>query len=131
MKEFNIQYPPLVEQAYGMLLSLGETDLTKQDIYITMVQNGFITEDGKPTKKAIEEKLVKEVTVDNPIKEFKQQYPQLAFIPDDEFQVVDGEVLFNKSAMLKTCNLVLQSSDFTEKQKSQAKQWIKEINEKF
>lgn len=55
--DFNIKYPTLVEQSYEFMKQL-KPGLTKQEVYLLLVENNMIDEDGHPTKFAIENHLV-------------------------------------------------------------------------
>ena len=55
--DFNIKYPTLVEQSYEFMKQL-KPDLTKQEVYLLLVENNMIDEDGHPTEFAIENHLV-------------------------------------------------------------------------
>ena len=54
---FNIKYPPLVEQAYSHFLSIGLRP-NKDKLYKMLVDEGMIDELGNPTQRAINEGLV-------------------------------------------------------------------------
>ena len=77
---FNIKYPPLVEQAYSHLLSIGLYP-NKDKLYKMLVDEGMIDELGNPTQRAINEGLV-EVAGNNPIERFKAENPLVAHISD-------------------------------------------------
>lgn len=55
--DFNIQYPTLVEQSYQFMKQL-KPDVTKQEVYLQMVESNLIDEDGNPTTFAIKNHLV-------------------------------------------------------------------------
>lgn len=55
--DFNIQYPTLVEQSYQFMKQL-KPDVTKQEVYLQMVESNLIDEDGNPTAFAIKNHLV-------------------------------------------------------------------------
>ncbi|WP_278390562.1 hypothetical protein [Lactobacillus acetotolerans] len=55
--DFNIQYPTLVEQSYEFMKQL-KPSVTKQEVYLLLVENNMIDEDGHPTEFAIENHLV-------------------------------------------------------------------------
>ena len=75
---FNIKYPPLVEQAYSHFLSIGLRP-NKDKLYKMLVDEGMIDELGNPTQRAINEGLV-EVAGNNPIERFKAENPLVAHI---------------------------------------------------
>lgn len=54
--DFNIQYPTLVEQSYQFMKQL-KPDVTKQEVYLQMVESNLIDEDGNPTTFAIKKHL--------------------------------------------------------------------------
>lgn len=55
--DFNIKYPTLVEQSYQFMKQL-KPSVTKQEVYLQMVESNLIDEDGNPTKYAIDNHLV-------------------------------------------------------------------------
>lgn len=55
--DFNIKYPTLVEQSYEFMKQL-KPSVTKQKVYLLLVENNMIDEDGHPTKYAINNHLV-------------------------------------------------------------------------
>ena len=55
--DFNIKYPTLVEQTYQFMKQL-KSDLTKQEVYLQMVESNMIDEDGNPTEFAVKNHLV-------------------------------------------------------------------------
>jgi hypothetical protein len=55
--DFNIQYPTLVEQSYEFMKQL-KPSVTKQEVYLLLVENNMIDENGTPTKYAIKNHLV-------------------------------------------------------------------------
>ncbi|NRO09090.1 hypothetical protein [Lactobacillus helveticus] len=55
--DFNIKYPTLVEQSYEFMKQL-KPDITKQEVYLQMVESNLIDEDGNPTEFAIKNQLV-------------------------------------------------------------------------
>ena len=54
---FNIKYPTLVEQSYEFMKQL-KPSVTKQEVYLLLVENNMIDENGNPTKYAIDNHLV-------------------------------------------------------------------------
>lgn len=46
-----IEYPSLVEQAYGILASRGITGVSKLALFNNMVNQGLLNKHGQPTKK--------------------------------------------------------------------------------
>ena len=55
--DFNIKYPTLVEQSYEFMKQL-KPSVTKQEVYLQMVDCDLIDEDGNPTEYAINNHLV-------------------------------------------------------------------------
>lgn len=55
--DFNIKYPTLVEQSYGFMKQL-KPSVTKQEVYLLLVENNMIDKNGNPTKYAINNHLV-------------------------------------------------------------------------
>lgn len=53
-----IEYPSLVEQAYGILASRGITDVSKLALFNNMVNQGLLNKNGQPTAKALENGLI-------------------------------------------------------------------------
>ena len=126
MQDFNIQYPPLVEQAYNYMISKGALGITKQDVYRTMVDSGALNEDGTPTKKALKQGLVNEAT--DPISIFKAQYPIFASVDDKYFKLVNGEVAIATDGVRKAISNILLDPTAPKWQKEQAKNLMKELN---
>lgn len=59
--DFNVIYPPLVEQAFEFTQKVdGLKDITKAELYKKLVIEGLLDENGNPTKKALEQGLVKQ-----------------------------------------------------------------------
>ena len=58
MKNMNIVYPPLVEQAYQMMKQLNK-NVSKQDVYKKLIEINMIDQQGSPTKWALDNGLVK------------------------------------------------------------------------
>lgn len=55
--DFSIKYPTLVEQSYEFMKQL-KPSITKQEVYLLLVENNMIDENGSPTKYAINNHLV-------------------------------------------------------------------------
>lgn len=55
--DFSIKYPTLVEQSYEFMKQL-KPSVTKQEVYLLLVENNMIDENGNPTKYAIDSHLV-------------------------------------------------------------------------
>ena len=55
--DFNTKYPTLVEQSYEFMKPL-KPSVTKQEVYLLLVENNMIDENGNPTKYAINNHLV-------------------------------------------------------------------------
>lgn len=126
MQDFNIQYPPLVEQAYNYMLSQGMAEVTKQDVYKMMVDEKMISEDGTPTKKALKQGLVNEAT--DPISIFKAQYPIFASIDDKYFKLVNGEVAIATDGVRKAIFNILLDPVAPKWQKEQARNLMRDLN---
>ena len=103
--KFNIQYPPLVEQAYSYFLSIGLYP-NKDKLYKMLVDEGMIDELGNPTQKAIDKGLV-EVASNNPIERFKAENPLFAHIPDEHFKVQNNQVLMDCYAVRVASTTIL------------------------
>ena len=85
-----IIYPPLVEQAYNWMKGLG-MNVTKAEVYQVQVKEGFLTETGEPTQKALDEALVKSYQQKHSrLIDFKQEYPVFVEYPTSEFTQQDG-----------------------------------------
>ena len=54
-----IEYPSLVEQAYGMLLSQGITNVSKLALFNELVKQHLLDANGQPTKKALKEGYIR------------------------------------------------------------------------
>ncbi|UNL37299.1 hypothetical protein G8B26_08355, partial [Limosilactobacillus reuteri] len=70
---FDIKYPPLVEQVYSHFLSIG-LHPSKDKLYKMLVDEGMIDELCNPTQRAIDEGLI-EVAGNDPIERFKAENP--------------------------------------------------------
>lgn len=126
MKDFNVQYPPLVEQAYNYMLSQGNVQVTKQEVYKMMVSSGMLNEDGTPTKKALKMGLVEEAT--DPISLFKANYPIFASVDDKYFKLVNGEVAIATDGVRKAIFNILLDPTAPKWQKEQAEKLMKQLN---
>ena len=69
---FNIKYPTLVEQSYEFMKQV-KPDVTKQEVYLQMVQNNLIDEDGNPTEFAIKNHLVSVGQAPQPAQQLTQE----------------------------------------------------------
>lgn len=59
--DFNVIYPPLVEQAFDLVCKVnGFEDISKAEVYKELVAEGLLNENGKPTEKAILSGFVKQ-----------------------------------------------------------------------
>lgn len=86
----NIIYPSLVEQAYAFAKAQG-VDITKEEMYKMQVKEGFLTETGEPTQKAINEGLVASYSqTHDTLKQFKHEYPIFKDYPKSEFTQQKG-----------------------------------------
>lgn len=70
--DFNIKYPTLVEQSYQFMKQI-KPDVTKQEVYLQMVQNNLIDENGNPTEFAIKNKLVSVAQAPQPDQQLTQE----------------------------------------------------------
>lgn len=61
MENMNIVYPPLVEQAYQMMKKLNK-NVSKQEVYKKLIEVNMIDQQGKPTKWALDNGLISEVS---------------------------------------------------------------------
>ncbi|MCD7133155.1 hypothetical protein [Limosilactobacillus balticus] len=123
---FNIKYPPLVEQAYSHLLSIGLYP-NKDKLYKTLVDEGMIDELGNPTQRAIDEGLV-EVAGNNPIERFKAENPLIAHVPDEHFKVRNNQVLMDCYAVRVATTAILNDATATQEQKENAQSLLDEVN---
>ena len=73
MKNMNIVYPPLVEQAYQMMKQLNK-NVSKQEIYKKLIEINMIDQQGNPTKWALDNGLVSEA---NTIEEARNKLNQI------------------------------------------------------
>ena len=89
--DFNIKYPTLVEQIYQFMKQL-KPDLTKQEVYLQMVESNMIDEDGNPTEFAVKNHLVDVQKVPKPTQE-KQEEQDIQqvfkYIKKENFKHVD------------------------------------------
>ena len=124
--KFNIQYPPLIEQAYNHLLSIG-LHPNKDKLYKMLVDEGMIDELGNPTQKAIDKGLV-EVASNNPIERFKAENPLFAHIPDEHFKVQNNQVLMDCYAVRVASTTILNDPTATQEQKENAQSLLDKVN---
>ncbi|WP_225433421.1 hypothetical protein [Limosilactobacillus reuteri] len=124
--KFNIQYPPLVEQAYSYFLSIG-LHPNKDKLYKMLVDEGMIDELGNPTQRAIDKGLV-EVASNNPIERFKAENPLFAHIPDEHFKVQNNQVLMDCYAVRVASTTILNDPTATQEQKENAQSLLDEVN---
>lgn len=61
MKNMNIVYPPLVEQAYQMMKQLNK-NVSKQEIYKKLIEINMIDQQGNPTKWALDKGYISEAS---------------------------------------------------------------------
>lgn len=123
---FNIKYPPLVEQAYSHFLSIG-LHPNKDKLYKMLVDEGMIDELGNPTQRAIDEGLV-EVASNNPIERFKAENPLFAHIPDEHFKVQNNQVLMDCYAVRVASTTILNDPSATQEQKENAQSLLDKVN---
>ena len=66
--DFNIIYPPLVEQAFEFIQKVtGGKGISKPELYKKLVNEGLLDKNGNPTKMALEQGLVEENKVLEPV----------------------------------------------------------------
>ena len=123
---FNIKYPPLIEQAYSHFLSIGLRP-NKDKLYKMLVDEGMIDELGNPTQQAINEGLV-EVASNNPIERFKAENPLVAHIPDEPFKVQNNQVLMDCYAVRVADTTILNDPTATQEQKENAQSLLDKVN---
>ena len=123
---FNIKYPPLVEQAYSHFLSIGLRP-NKDKLYKMLVDEGMIDELGNPTQQAINEGLV-EVASNNPIERFKAENPLVAHIPDEHFKVQNNQVLMDCYAVRVAATTILNDPTAPQEQKENAQSLLDKVN---
>lgn len=123
---FNIEYPPLIEQAYNHLLSIG-LHPNKDKLYKMLVDEGMIDELGNPTQRAIDKGLV-EVASNNPIERLKAENPLFAHIPDEHFKVQNNQVLMDCYAVRVASTTILNDPTATQEQKENAQSLLDKVN---
>lgn len=113
-RDFEIEYPAMVEQAYKMILSEGE-QTTRQEVYKVLLDKGVIDEAGNPTLLAEQLGLVGEVNPSNKINTFKSEYPGFAILPDEYFMIDDktGKVMVKASGVLLVAENELRDQDIS------------------
>ena len=127
-----IEYPSLVEQAYGILASRGITGVSKLALFNELVKENLLDTNGQPTKKAIKEGYIKKYRRDNmsPIKKFKYDYPRFAFLPDSCFKVDHGAIAISLRGISLYIQRLTRDEQVTEKELHEGQQllndWIKE-----
>lgn len=104
MKNMNIVYPSLVEQAYQMMKQLNK-NVSKQDVYKKLIEINMIDQQGNPTKWALDNGLVSEAnTIEEARNKLNQINPQeikdqadadidnvFSRMPDSAFKWVESE----------------------------------------
>ena len=86
MKNTNIVYPPLVEQAYQMMKQLNK-NVSKQEIDKKLIEINMIDQQGNPTKWALDNGLVSEA---NTIEEARNKLNQIN--PQEIKDQVDADI---------------------------------------
>lgn len=127
MKQDNIIYPPLVEQAYEFVQRNG-VNADKALIYTQMIDANYIDKYGNPTKEAIKAGLIDEyVGVENgeaypvSLQVFKREYPIYADYEDRHFTWDDKHGwLIDSYVMRGIANNALNDPDSTEEQRQMA-----------
>jgi hypothetical protein len=91
MKQFNIIYPPLVEEAYQYYQQL-DPSIRKQDVFNLLYEGNIINENGYGTDFAIKNGFIREFTekVNMPFEEFLEIYPVFKHYSPKHFILVDG-----------------------------------------
>ncbi len=127
-----IEYPSLVEQAYGILASRGITGVSKLALFNNMVNQGLLNKNGQPTAKALENGLIEAADYNdlNPIQQFKADYPQFSAVPDKFFQVDEqNNVLIGFKGFAFYTTELIDSRTATIKELVSAKQVLAEFKE--
>jgi hypothetical protein len=127
--KFNIQYPPLVEQAYSFMLANG-FHVTKDQVYKHLVESNMINENGNPTKEAVKAGPIDKVGDDDLIGQFKAENPLFAHIPDKHFKVVDGQVVMDRYALRQAAKSVLNDPAASAGQKDNARSLLDQVDQK-
>lgn len=86
MKNMNIVYPSLVEQAYQMMKQLNK-NVSKQEIDKKLIEINMIDQQGNPTKWALDNGLVSEA---NTIEEARNKLNQIN--PQEIKDQVDADI---------------------------------------
>ncbi|PWT35168.1 hypothetical protein DKZ22_07425 [Limosilactobacillus reuteri] len=123
---FDIKYPPLVEQVYSHFLSIG-LHPSKDKLYKMLVDEGMIDELCNPTQRAIDEGLI-EVAGNDPIERFKAENPLVAHIPDEHFKVQNNQVLMDCYAVRVAATTILNDPTAPQEQKENAQSLLDEVN---
>lgn len=124
--KFNIQYPPLVEQAYSFMLANG-LQVKKDQVYKFLVESNMIDEHGNPTQKAIEDGLINKAGDDDLIGQFKARNPLFSCIPDNHFKVFNGQVVVDKYALKQAAKTVLNDPTASAEQKANAQSLLDQV----
>lgn len=105
-----IIYPPLVEQAFQFITSQG-IEITKDQLYKKMVEDGLLTETGDPTKKAIDQGIVDVYQQKHEtLKEFKKEYPIFNDYKKSEF-TQQGGIWYVSQKIIKDVQAILDAND--------------------
>ncbi|AZP03607.1 hypothetical protein [Jeotgalibaca ciconiae] len=86
-----IIYPPLVEEGYRYCLSKGVAT-TKEEVFLNLVKQNILQENGQPTKQALDKGFVREFTEDENLTygEFIALYPAFSEYDPSYFLLIDG-----------------------------------------
>lgn len=124
-----INYPPLVEQAYSFLTANG-LEIGKDELYKKLVKEGMIDETGAPTQAALKDGLVRTVSSDELIHQFKTTYPFLESIPDKHFRVDEqGRVLMDAYGVRAAAENTLNDPAAPEEQKQNALELLDQLKD--
>lgn len=122
------KYPPLVEQAYSLMLKKGHPQ-PKEQIFKTLVNEGMLNSDGTPTDQAIERGWVGQADPNDPIAKFKLDNPLFSCISDKHFFIDDdGEVMIDAIGTKKVAEMVLDDPNASDEAKGYAIGLLNEIN---
>lgn len=127
--ESEFVYPELVNQAFEAMKRMG-LDVTRAEVFRTLLDNEMLNQDGTPTEKALREGLIEEVpSAPGPISDLKDRYPELRAISDDHFKVdpATGGVMIDGAAVLKIALEVLKDPKASRKDVETALQLIREV----
>lgn len=105
LKDDNVIYPPLVEQAYS-LAHTHNVQITKAETYKAMIAAGMIDQQGKPTRTALDTGLIEKQPL-NSFQAFLAENPVFIDYDRKHFQLIDGRWCADLETMLDVAHRII------------------------